>query len=84
MGTSEKRADYIQSPVREEYKKTTLGQKGGTKLGIPGNLVSLFLLPVTIPGIVGDCPRSPKSQTALEKSLPKGPGETSDQGEIDT
>ena len=37
MGTSETRADYIQSPAREEYEKTTLVPEGGVEFGIPGN-----------------------------------------------
>ena len=38
---------------------------------------------VTVPDILGEFPRSPISQTSLGELYPKGPGETSDQGEID-
>jgi len=80
MGKSEKHADCIQSPEREEYEKTTLVQKGK----LSGNLVPLLLRPpVTVPGIFVDCIRSPISQTSLEEPHPTGSREISpQQGEI--
>ena len=59
---------------------------------VTSSLISLISLeisyhstipPVTALGIFGECSRNPISQTSLGEPYPKGPGETSDEGETD-